>query len=199
MAFPGESPSSGRNSISEEVVNFSAIARAFFSAGSVPATLSSVVELAAATVEGCDYAGLFLIEGNVISTRAFTDPMVVEIDDLQLQTGQGPCLDAISHRLTVYTADMANDLRWLRFAPYALGLGIHSILALPLDSSSQLGSLTLSARQPAAFDVIDRAKASLLASLAGIALSVARHEDGRGGGGGAGAGRDLSRSRPFSM
>jgi len=173
MTFPGESPS-GRNSISEDAVNFSAIARAFFSAGSVPATLSSVVELAASTVEGCDYAGLFLIEGNVISTPAFTDPMVVEIDDLQLQTGQGPCLDAISHRLTFYSTDLARDLRWLHFAPRALGLGIHSILALPLDSSSQLGSLSLSARDPAAFDVIGRAQASLLAALAGIALSVAR-------------------------
>jgi hypothetical protein len=152
MAIPGESSSDRRNSISEEAVDFSAIARAFFSAGSVPATLSSVVQLAAATVEGCDYAGLFLIEGNVISTPAFTDPMVVEIDDLQLQTGQGPCLDAISHRLTFYSTDLARDLRWLHFAPRALGLGIHSILALPLDSSSQLGSLSLSARDPAAFD-----------------------------------------------
>jgi transcriptional regulator with GAF, ATPase, and Fis domain len=174
MAIPGESPSGGRNSISEDVVNFSAIARAFFSAGSVSATLSSVVELAAATVEGCDYAGLVLIEGNVISTRAFTDPMVVEIDDLQLQTGQGPCLDAISHRLTFYSTDLASDLRWLHFAPRALGLGIHSILALPLDPNSQLGSLSLSARDPAAFDVIGRAQASFLAALAGIALSVAR-------------------------
>ena len=174
MAIPGESSSDRRTSISEDAVNFSAIARAFFSAGSVPATLSSVVQLAASTVEGCDYAGLFLIEGNVISTPAFTDPMVVEIDDLQLQTGQGPCLDAISHRLTFYSTDLARDLRWLPFAPRALGLGIHSILALPLDSSSQLGSLSLSARDPAAFDVIGRAQASFLAALAGIALSVAR-------------------------
>jgi transcriptional regulator with GAF, ATPase, and Fis domain len=173
MAFPGESPS-GRNSVSEDAVNFSDIARAFFSAGSVPATLSSVVELAASTVEGCDFAGLFLVEGNVISTPAFTDPMVVEIDDLQLQTGQGPCLDAISHQLTFYSTDLARDLRWLHFAPRALGLGIRSILALPLDSTSQLGSLSLSARDPAAFDVIGRAQASLLAALAGIALSVAR-------------------------
>jgi hypothetical protein len=47
-------------------------------------------------------------------------------------------------------------------------------MALPLDSNSQLGSLSLSARDPAAFDVIGRAQASLLAALAGIALSVAR-------------------------
>jgi len=198
MALAVHSPIDG-NPTSEDAVNFSAMAEAFFSAANIAATLSCVVELATSTVNGCEYAGVFLLEESVLTTPAFTDPKVVELDALQLRTGQGPSLDAISHRLTVYTADMANDLRWLRFAPYALGLGIHSILALPLDSSSQLGSLTLSARQPAAFDVIDRAKASLLASLAGIALSVARHEDGRGGGGGAGAGRDLSRSRPFSM
>ena len=175
MALPVEFPS-GPHSLAEDAVNFSAIARAFFSAGSVQATLASVVELAASTVEGCDYAGLFLIEGNVISTPAFTDPMVVEIDDLQLRTGQGPCLDAISHRLTFYSTDLARDLRWLHFAPRALGLGIRSILAVPLDSNSQLGSLSLSARDPSAFDVTGRAQASFLAALAGIALSVARSQ-----------------------
>jgi transcriptional regulator with GAF, ATPase, and Fis domain len=176
MTLAVDSPTD-RNAISEDAVDFSAMARAFFSAEGIAATLSCVVELATSTVEGCEYAGLFLLEDNVISTRAFTDPKVVELDALQLQTGQGPSLDAISHRLTFYTADLANDLRWLRFAPHALSSGIHSILALPLHSNSQLGSLTLSARHPAAFDVIDRAKASLLASLAGIAISVARGEN----------------------
>jgi hypothetical protein len=185
MALAVHTPTD-RKATSEDAVDFSAIGRAFLSAQSIAATLSRVVELATSTVEGCEYAGLFLLEDSVISTRAFTDPKVVELDALQLQTGQGPSLDAISHRLTFYTADLANDLRWLRFAPHALSAGIRSILALPLPSNPQLGSLTLSARQPAAFDVIDRAKASLLASLAGIALSVARQEGAKKGNGGDG-------------
>ena len=175
MALAVDAPIEG-NPAAVDAVDFPAMARAFFRAESITATLSCIVELATSTVGGCEYAGLFLLEDNAIGTRAFTDPKVVELDALQLHTGQGPGLDAISHRLTFYTADLADDVRWLRFAPHALGLGIHSILALPLSSSSQLGSLTLSSRRPAAFDVVARAKASLLASLAGIALSEARHE-----------------------
>jgi len=57
-------------------------------------------------------------------------------------------------------------------------LGIRSVLALPLTANSQLGALNLYARYPGVFGVFDRARAALLASLAGLALSVAHsHED----------------------
>ena len=60
----------------------------------------------------------------------------------------------------------------------AAAAGIRSVLALPLVANSQPAALNLYARYPAAFGVIDRSKAALLASLAGLALSVAHsHED----------------------
>jgi GAF domain-containing protein len=61
---------------------------------------------------------------------------------------------------------------------------IRSVLALPLPNNGGSGALNLYARFPGAFGVVDRAKAVILASLAGLALSAARtheHEERRAG------------------
>ena len=42
---------------------FSETARVLFSAGSVVDTLQLLVDLAVETIEGCDFAGIFLLEG----------------------------------------------------------------------------------------------------------------------------------------
>jgi GAF domain-containing protein len=178
MESRGDAPTSHRDSFSEFAVSFSETAQALFAAGGVHATLTSVVELAKATIEGCDYAGLFLIEGDTVTTPVCTDEIVAEVDALQHETGEGPCLDAVAHRLIFYADDLSRDLRWLHFAPLATNAGVRSVLALPLSADAQLGALNLYARFPAAFGVVDRAKAAILVSLASVALSVAHsHED----------------------
>lgn len=166
------------HSLSEFALTFSETARILFTAGSVTLTLSSVIELAVATIEGCDFAGLLLVEGDVVMTPVHTDPVVSAIDAFQHRTGEGPCLDAVAHRLIFYADDLDRDLRWLHFAPLARKAGIRSILALPLSSDSQMGALNLYSHYPAAFGVEGRAKAAILASLASLALSVAHsHEE----------------------
>ena len=87
------------DSISEFALSFSETVRSLFSAGSVTDTLVSVVELAVSTIEGCDYAGLFLLDAGVVTAPVHTDPIVVEVNALQQQTNEGPCLDAIAHRI----------------------------------------------------------------------------------------------------
>jgi len=172
------SPATVDGSFSEFAFSFAETAKTLFTAGGVTATLTSVVELAVATIDGCDFAGLFLIDGDTVTTLVHTDPIVVEIDALQQSTGEGPCLDAIAHRLIFYADDLGRDLRWLHFAPEASKAGIRSVLALPLSADAQLGALNLYALYPLAFGVIDRAKATILASMASLALSVAySHED----------------------
>ena len=167
-----------RDSIAEFTANFAETAQILFSAGNVNDTLASVVELAVATIDGCDCAGLFLIDGDVATTPVSTDPLVDEVDALQYGSGQGPCLDAIALRLILYVDDLDTDLRWPGFAPQATALGMRSMLALPLVASASVGAINLYARYPAAFGVVDRAKAMILATMAGVALTVAHsHAD----------------------
>lgn len=163
---------------SELSANFDDTARILFTAGTVADTLAQVVGLAVATVDGCDFAGLFLLERDVITSPVHTDPIVNEVDALQHQSGEGPCLDAIARSQIFYAEDLAEDSRWPRFGPQAVAAGIRSVLALPLTTNGSSGALNLYARYPAAFGVADRAKGVILASLAGLAVSVARsHED----------------------
>jgi hypothetical protein len=113
------------------------------------------------------------MDGNAAATAAHADPIVMEIDALQYRLGEGPCLDALTHRLIFCADDLSNDLRWPTFAPLASRAGVRSILVLPLSVNLQQGALSLCARCPDAFGVVGRAKATVLASLAGLALSLA--------------------------
>jgi hypothetical protein len=58
--------------------DLSQTASLLLSAGDVNATLQQVVDLAVATIDGCDFAGIFLIEQGVVATKVFTDPVVAE-------------------------------------------------------------------------------------------------------------------------
>lgn len=156
----------------------SQIANALFSAGSVNDTLASVVQLATTTIDGCDLAGIFMLDCEVLTTPVFTDPKVLTIDAAQTSTREGPCLDAIAHRQMIYADDLRTESRWPKFSLLAVSEDIWSVLSLPLAPGSQLGALNLYAGYPSAFGVVDRAKATILSSLASLALSVAySHED----------------------
>lgn len=172
------SPAIDADSLTELSRNVAETAQILFTAGNVTETLASVVDVAVATIDGCDFAGVFLLDGNIVTTPAHTDPVVIEVDTLQHQSGEGPCLDAIAIRTVFYAEDLSTDLRWPAFAPLAAAAGIRSALALPLSAGAQLGAVNLYARFPIAFGVMDRAKAAILVSLASLALSAANtHED----------------------
>ncbi len=167
---------------SELTARFSETAGALFSAGSTEATLQRVVDLAVATIEGCDWAGIFVLEGGhpggTVTTVVKTDPLVVKLDGLQHFAGEGPCLDAIGAGTTFYAEDLADEDRWPAYGPLAVEAGARSLLAMRLQSTDLLGALILYARYPRAFGVIDRAKGVILASLAGLAVSFAQaHEN----------------------
>ena len=106
---PIEGETIGQDPFSELTANFSETARILFSAGSVSSTLDAVVAMAVETIEGCDFAGLFLVEGDTVVTPLSTDPIVEVIDTLQHQTGEGPCLDAIAQGVMVYGDDLNTD------------------------------------------------------------------------------------------
>jgi RNA polymerase sigma factor (sigma-70 family) len=162
----------------ELTANLSGVARALFAAGNVADTLQAVVDQAVATIDGCDFAGIFTVNGDKVATAVHTDPLVLEIDGLQQLTGEGPCLDAIDQRTTVYAEDLSDDGRWTTFGPQAAVAGARCALAYHLYSEGTLGALNLYARYPRAFGATDRAKGLIFATLSGLALGGAHsHED----------------------
>jgi GAF domain-containing protein len=172
-----EIPDSGRDPAGELTATIAQTV-GLFVAGGVQDTLDQVVALAVTTIEGCDYAGIFLMVAENVTTPVCSDPLVVEVDALQHRTGEGPCLDALSSASAVYAEDLGDDPRWPNFGPEAEGQGIRSLLAVPLELSGAPGALNLYARYPRAFGVIDRGRGLLLAAMAGLAFGAARsHEE----------------------
>ena len=163
---------SGHDSTDELERNLSEVARALFATGSVDGSLQLTVRLAVVTIDGCDAAGVFSVRDARVITAAASDPIVVELDELQFATDEGPCLDAVAAGGSSYASDLADDPRWPQFGPAAARAGIRSALAFRL-SERPISALNLYARLPAAFGATDRAKGLIFATLAGLALDAA--------------------------
>lgn len=61
-----------------------------------------------------------------------TDRVVREADDLQYESGEGPCLSAWSAQKAVNAEDARADLRWPQWAAAVVGLPIQSVVSVPL-------------------------------------------------------------------
>lgn len=151
--------------------NLADVALALFATGSVERSLQLTVDLAVETIDGCDAAGIFVSRDGRVTTVASTDPIVVELDDLQIASDEGPCMDALAGGHP-FASDLADDSRWPTFGPAAARAGIRSVLAFRL-SEEPVSALNLYARLPAAFGATDRAQGLIFASLAGLALDLA--------------------------
>lgn len=162
-------------SYGELASSFAGIARTLFSSRTVRETLQRIVNFSVATVEGSDAAGISLLSGTEVATPVYSERAALEIDNVQYETGEGPCLDAIAKETTVYAEDLAEDARWPSFGPRAAALGMRSLLSCRLSGNeATLGALNLYARLPRAYGAIDRTKAVIFAAHAGVALGAAQ-------------------------
>jgi hypothetical protein len=68
----------------------------------------------------------------VRETRAATDEFVWELDQLQYDLGEGPCLYSMAHEQTTVVEHARHEPRWPRFIKEAVKRGLRSQLALQL-------------------------------------------------------------------
>jgi transcriptional regulator with GAF, ATPase, and Fis domain len=133
----------------------------------LPAKLETVVAIAKRTIPNCDAAGVSLLIDGQPTTSAVSDRVAVEIDLVQYQTGQGPCLAALDDANVIRVDLLERDSRFSRFAPGALALDIESVLSLPLSAREQaVGALNLYSHLPNAFDARAHQAAQPLADYA---------------------------------
>jgi hypothetical protein len=74
---------------------FAQIARSLIAETNPQATLQRIVHLAVATIETCEHAGISVIEGKLVTSPASSDEIPAIVDQIQSETGEGPCVDAI--------------------------------------------------------------------------------------------------------
>ena len=147
-------------------------------AGSEAETGSLIVSSAAASVPGAEQAGVSLLhaDGRIVS-QSVSDESVNEVDQLQAQFREGPCVTALWDEHTVSVEDMVTEAwRWPRFAPAAVESGVGSMLSFQLFArNSSLGALNLYAEQPRSFGPEARTLGGLFAMHAAASLGEARH------------------------
>lgn len=135
-------------------------------------TLREVVASSVQTVPGARWAGISFIEGGRVDSRAPTDRIVAELDALQSELDEGPCLTALREHHTVRIDDMAADERWPRFAEAAVERGVRSLMSFRLFVQGEtLGALNLYGAESHAFDDDSAFVGEVLAQHASVALA----------------------------
>jgi GAF domain-containing protein len=158
---------------------FAVVARTLESEPTVSATLQRMVEIARLIVPGCHHAGITVLRRGKPETPAATDQVSAEVDKIQYETGEGPCLSAIVEQHMFRTGDLALETRWPKFStPAVERTGVRSVLAYRLFASGDtFGALNLYSRERDAFDDDAVGVGSILASHAALAFSRARERE----------------------
>lgn len=146
----------------------------------IEATLQAIVHAAASTVPGAEHASVCRPTGpHRARTAAATGELAERLDLTQLETGQGPGLDALADRRAVLVPDVRRDPRWPVFASPAAALGAGSMLAVRLNVDAEvLGALTVTSTRPGGLDEESERVALPFAAHAAVALAGAER-DGR--------------------
>jgi GAF domain-containing protein len=143
-------------------------------------TLQAIASAALTALPGFDQVGISTINNKGhVTTRAATGKLVWDLDSLQYELGEGPCVDTLRNAEIVAAPNIRHDQRWPRYVPRAIDLGLQSQLALKLflDDEGTLGGLNLYSTQSEQIHPEAEAIAELFATHAAIALGSARQID----------------------
>jgi GAF domain-containing protein len=154
------------------------MARDLLTQETVQQTLDRIVEHAVSLVDGCEFAGILTVESGKPRTLAATHEAARESDRLQVEVGEGPCLDsALLDKRVFRIDDLAAEERWPRYVPKARELGIGSAMGFLLYTRDRnLGALNVYGSRPDAFTQHSEHVGWLLASHAAVAFASARSD-----------------------
>ncbi|MBN6039495.1 GAF and ANTAR domain-containing protein [Amycolatopsis sp. 195334CR] len=118
-----------------ENVDFAKLTRLLMDADTTAGVLERVVEAAHRVVPGAELVSITLRSPDGrFHTPIETAPIALELDQVQYDTGEGPCLDAARPEGPAYahSADLAKNSPWPRFGPAAARHGYHAVLSTAL-------------------------------------------------------------------
>lgn len=151
---------------------------------SIEQTMQTIVYTAPEIVEGAEHAGLTALRRDrTIQSPAYTDEIVLLLDQFQSETDEGPSVAAAEQDALVCIEDMATEVRWPKFAARALELGVRSLIACGLGRTDGWRvALNLHAQRPGVFTGLTGETASLYAAHAALALGNAANVEALRGG-----------------
>ncbi|GAB1516178.1 ANTAR domain-containing protein [Actinophytocola sp. KF-1] len=143
----------------------------------VSRTLHRIVDAAQSIVSGADLVSITLRDDSgTFFTPVETGPAASALDQVQYDSGDGPCVDAARPDGPAYAAsdNLAAETRWPRFARAATGYGLAAVLSTDLKAHRPTavgGALNIYSTQIGGLGDHDRHAALLLAGHASLALA----------------------------
>ncbi|HWE68595.1 MAG TPA: anti-sigma factor antagonist [Acidimicrobiales bacterium] len=140
----------------------------------IDGALRLVVALAQVTVGGADGVSVSLQRHGQLATVAASDQTISDMDAIQYDTGEGPCIDASVEGRWFHAESLSSETRWPSFTPRAHALGINAILSSPLRAGDRpIGAINIYSRSVAAFAPEDQRLAAVFAAEASLVLNTA--------------------------
>ena len=103
-----------------------------YAAGNLDEALRRIVS-ATHELFAVDGAGLMLIDPDqLLRNVADSDERVDHLEELQIEHGEGPCVDAFEDKELIHAADLTAEARWPKFSPAAVERGLRAVLASPI-------------------------------------------------------------------
>jgi GAF domain-containing protein len=105
-----------------------------------PADLHAAIERIVSTTHdlfAVDGAALMLLDSDMaLRNAAASDDRLERLEELQLQHGAGPCIEAFEQKTLVDSDDLAAEKRWQGFSAEAAEGGMRALLAGPIPYAS---------------------------------------------------------------
>jgi GAF domain-containing protein len=138
----------------------------------VASTTDRILRLTVATLDGCDEAGLCLA-GRGGEAASTTSDLLLQLEKLQGDLGEGPCVEALTGVDFLYVPDLLDDQRWPSFSRAAVALGLRSAMAYRMSANDEtVGALQIYGQLPGAFNAHERVQGLIFATFAGMSLSL---------------------------
>lgn len=152
------------------------LARASAPPRTVNDVLNDVTKTARELMPGADTVGVLLIgRGGKFESLAGTSELPQTLDEIQMQAGEGPCVEAALDELILRTDDFRTEDRWPLYSAAAVEHGVLSGLSIKLYTAERTaGALNMFGSKPRAFDAEDETIATVLAAHAAAAILASR-------------------------
>jgi GAF domain-containing protein len=134
------------------------------------------------TLFAVDGTSLMLVDQDqVLRNLVTSDPRADPLEELQVEHGEGPCVDAFDGKRPVPADDLAAEDRWPAFAPAAAGRGVRAVLASPIPYSDHaVGVVAVFAGRPHPWSDAEREAIVAFTELAALLILKAMEASERG-------------------
>jgi hypothetical protein len=160
----------------ELIATFQAMAEVLYTGESYDSVHQSLCTAAVELVDGCDHASLMLRRNGRTFTAAASDQTARDIDTLETELGEGPCIDAIDDDEPDehICPDLTADCKWPGLAERIMaGTDVRGMAGFRIRQEGQkVGALNVFSNEAGALTGNSLDQALMLAAFASVTLAA---------------------------